>query len=463
MPQQLKLEFNGQLYPFQQDVLDWSQKINCGIIGLDMGLGKTVITIAMICQRNYKHVMIVLPLQILDQWKRSIIKFTNLKESDIYIYQGRTRSRQNFDSFRIILTTYDVIRHDMSNGQSNLRVSKDTFDCIVFDEAHKMRNKKTITYIMCYNLSQNIPAKWLLTGTTIHNKFTDFSNLCNFLNLQETFSGDSDTISNWRSKYYYRLTKAQCNLQLPEKSIHEHFLNFTQCHLQMYQKLYEETADFYEEYASHPTKANLGALIVKILRLRQCCNHMDSILNPEHYKVSKNRHDGESSAKFGKAIEIIKDAPENDKLIIFSQWEHSLKIFGAHLHKNGIDYLEYNGLLSVVERNQVLKEFREGTKRVMLITITSGGVGLDMSFANHVIIMDSWWNQALEEQAIDRVYRIGQTKKVEVHRLYMIDTIEDWMVKMKTEKLKIDTHFHDDNMIYTANQSLLKEILHKYI
>jgi SNF2 family DNA or RNA helicase len=473
MPQK-KLLFSGKLFPFQEDVLKWTHSVDRGIVGLEMGLGKTVITLAMICQKNYRRTVIALPLQIIEQWKNSLLKFTNLKEKDIAIYQGPKRKSLNLLRYRVILTTYDVIRMDMPKEESVLAGAQEFFDCVILDEAHKIRNKKTQTYRSCDSLSKDIDAKWLLTGTTIHNKFSDFLTLCEFLKVPDanlaTFR-DVDKSNAWKKKYYYRLTKAQSGLDLPEKSIHEHWLKFDEAHADDYQTLLEETKEMYDDYLAHPTQVKFNFLITKILRLRQCCNHIDAHLDPAHYRLEKNRHDGTTSAKFTKIIEIINQSPKDDKIIIFSQWSHSLDLLAKQLDWAWIDgydsdqpmYLQYNGTMDIGEKNQVLEDFRDGPQKVLLITLTSGGVGLDMSFANHIILMDSWWNPALEEQAIDRVYRIGQKKKVDVHRLYMTDTIEHWMEKMKEEKRKVDLQFHKENLVYMIDQMFLKKILHQYV
>lgn len=466
MPAVKKLQFSGNLFPFQQQVLDWTQSVDRGIIGLEMGLGKTVITLAMICRKNYKRTLIVLPLQIIEQWRSSLVKFTNLKEGDIAIYQGPKRKSLNLLRYRVIITTYDVIRMEMPDEDSLLYNAREFFECIILDEAHKIRNKKTQTFRTCSDLAANITAKWLLTGTTIHNKFQDFLTLCEFLKLSgisKTEFTKVVTSAEWKKKYYYRLTKAQCDLQLPEKTIHEHFLNFDEEHSDDYQQLLDEIKEIYETYMANPTQLQFSHLIVKILRLRQCCNHMDAHLDPAHYKLARNRHDQATSAKFAKIIEIIQAAKRGDKLLIFSQWAHSLHLLAKQLDRYWIEYLQYDGSLDIGEKNQVLQEFKEGQAQVLMLTITSGGVGLDMSCANHVILMDSWWNQALEEQAIDRVYRIGQKKKVEVHRLYMSETIETWLVEMKKEKYKIDVKFHDENLQYMVDDSFLKKILHMYV
>ena len=126
-----KLEFIGQLFPFQKKILGWSQLISRGILGLDMGLGKTVIMISIICSQNYKKTIIVMPLQLLEQWRSSIQKFSDTTQEEICVYQGPKRNSMNFGGKRIILTTYDVIRADMNNEHSLLYKSQTEFDCIV--------------------------------------------------------------------------------------------------------------------------------------------------------------------------------------------------------------------------------------------------------------------------------------------------------------------------------------------
>jgi len=461
-----QLQFRGQLYPFQQDVVDWSGVIDQGIIGLEMGLGKTVVMLSILCLKNYGRIIIVLPLQIVEQWKNSILKFTNLTERNIAIYQGPRRKFLKLQNHRVVLTTYDVVRRDMLNKESVLYNTRNLFDCIVLDEAHKIRNRKTISYSTCADLASKIEAKWLLTGTTIHNKFSDFFTLCQFLNVPETtmttFADDKKAIA-WKKMRYYRLTKTQCGLDLPEKSVTEHFLKFDDTHAEEYQSLCDEIKELYNDYMAHPMQLQFTSLLTKILRLRQCCNHMDAHLSEEQYRLKKNRHDGVSSVKFDKIIEIIEQTPKNEKILIFSQWTHSLHLLTKQLNRFSIQYLTYDGSMEIGEKNRTLQEFRDGNDKVLLLTMTSGGVGLDLSFANHVILMDSWWNLALEEQAINRVYRIGQTRKVEVHRLYISESIEHWMIVMKIEKQAVSVKSDEEHSIYLVNQMLLGQILHQYV
>ncbi len=459
-----KMEFIGQLYPFQKKVLDWSKKNNKGIIGIDMGLGKTVITISIICEQKYGKTIIILPLQLIEQWQLSIKKFSNITE--VGIYHGSNRNLMDFDKYRIILTTYDIVRLDMEDDLSLLNRSRTFFDCIILDEAHKIRNNETRTYRSCNLLGTNCASKWLLTGTVIHNNFEDFMSLACFLETEGFDRSDfnlQDLLQHWKNEYYYVLKKKDCVLSLPQKNITEHVLEFDDDHNSVYLETFNEVKEVYSDYLSNSTRMNFSHLLVKILRLRQCCNHPDSMLNDQLYGLGKNLHKNSYSAKFKKTVEIIQKTPYDDKILIFSQWSHSLSVLGKYLSENKIDYLQYNGSINIDKKNEILKVFREGNCKILLITITAGGVGLDLNFANHVIIMDSWWNPALEEQAIDRVYRIGQNKPVEIHRLYMKKTIEFWMIGMKKEKSLVDSKFHEDSIIYKTDKHLLKKLLSKYI
>jgi len=119
--------------------------------------------------------------------------------------------------------------------------------------------------------------------------------------------------------------------------------------------------------------------------------------------------------------------------------------------------------MSLTQKNGVLGEFSDGPAKALLITITAGGVGLNLTCANHVFFLDSWWNSAMESQAQDRVYRIGQSKPVFIHHMYMRDTIEEWVIKMKEEKKQVDISFHEDSQWTEPNKELLKALLARYI
>lgn len=416
--------FVGHLYHFQEKVVHWTNERHCGIIGLDMGLGKTVITLAMISQKQYKHTLIVVPLPIIQQWISAIIKFTDLTRDKICLFHGNQRHNCTLTNFPITITTYDTLRMDYT-----LLLS---FDCMILDEAHKIRNHKTTTYTCCKHL--NISDKWLLTGTTIHNSLKDLLTLGHFLDLNET---------EIRSNYYY-LSKSQCcdELKLPSKTLHNHQLTMNKFQREKYKHIMD-------------TENNV---LTKLLRLRQCCNHPDAT-TPINLLSSQTKYDIRTTPKIDKVINICQQCPPNDKILIFSQWSHSLNVIKYHLNQHNIINQSYYGSMTYSEKNSVLFHFQHNdNSRVLLLTLGIGGVGLDLSVANHVILLDSWWNYALESQAIDRVYRIGQTKPVIVHRLYMSDSIECWMSQMKQEKLLIDQSFHEQKDVHIIDKPYLTEL-----
>lgn len=451
------MEFIGQLYPFQQQVLEWMQEHKSGILGMDMGLGKTVVTLAFLCHSTtqYEHTLILVPLSLIDQWFRACHQFTNLSGDQIVIYHGSNRQHKNISGARIIFTTYEVIRRDMSDVNSLLSRNQQLFDCLVLDEAHQIRNSKTKLFKMCTSIGSKYIHKWLLTGTTIYNQIDDFKSLCTFLNL---------TISEGRECYYH-LSKTQCSdLHLPEKRKYQHYLNFDSNHLEWYTDVCAEVKEYYTRYLVEPNGYNYKCVLEKILRLRQCCNHPNAMLSAQFYQIEKNRYPIMKSSKFEFIYQIISSSPHADKLIIFSQWTHSLHLLKQYLNSHSIDCLEYTGDLSSSQKMRVLDQFKTSNEfRVLLMTITSGGVGLDLHCANHVMLLDSCWNDAIENQAIDRVYRIGQHKTVEVHYFLMCNTIEEWMIELQRQKTLVNDHFHQDGKIYLSKQNILRQLLPRYI
>lgn len=463
--------FTGELLTFQQHVLEWAltKKNPKGILGLDMGLGKTVITLALLAHKQHRHSIIVMPLAVVEQWYKAIQQFTNLPINAVVIYQGPQRKNVQINDATIIVTTYDIICHDLVDSKSVLAqkvAQKDFFDCLVLDEAQRIRNRKTTTFKDCAILGQNCDNKWLLTGTAIYNDFKDLYNLGLLLdipNYNEYLLGGPEAICQWKKEYYFHLLKNEVDeIKLPTKIVHTHPLDFDDDHACLYLEVLAELKEVYLKYQNKPTLEEYNMLLIKILRLRQICNHQDAFLNLELYQNTMNHYQGKQTcAKFCKILEIINNTPKNDQLIIFSQWTHSLNLLGQFLSQSKISYLIYTGELLLDKKNDILRQFKEpNAPRILLMTITSGGLGLNLNCANHVILLDAWWNQATEDQAIDRVYRIGQKKPVSVHYLFMKDSIEKWMFALKEQKKIVDFEFHQNNIQYTPDRKLLTQILH---
>lgn len=463
------IKFTGDLYDYQQTVLDWTKGTISGILGLDMGLGKTRTMGAKICLQKYRRTIIVLPLSILDQWRQELCTVTDITETELLTYWGTKRQTCDFEKARVVLTTYDVVKADINSEETILYLYRNGFDCIVLDEAHLIRNTSTKAFATCFKLGSSCKSKWLLTGTTIHNKYRDLVSLAEFLNMPEhtpTWFGtcSQDDLKAWRKKYYYTLKKDECNIKLPKKIIQDIYLEFDDNHKKIYGETHKEVMQLYSAYQAHPIQLNFTSLLAKITRLRQCCNHPNAMFySKKTSEFEKPIHDNYKSSKFGEITNLIKNASPDDKFLIFSQWTQSLNMLNKWLSGSRIECLQYDGSLSAIQKNSVLADFKQSKTQVLLLNIQSGGVGLNLTCANNVIILDSWWTNALEEQAIDRVYRIGQKKQVNVYRLYMNNTIEHWMVKMKDEKKLVDKQLHNKNLRYEINREVLKQLLHAYV
>ncbi len=462
------IKFTQTLYDFQIAVSTWASFIISGILGLDMGLGKTAIMLDIICQKQYNKVMIVLPPFLIQQWKDAFTKFTDIKPDEIMVYHGpkRHKTETAFERSRVILTTYGVVQSDIHDPTTLLFQYQNKFDCLVIDEAHKIRNDKTIIYEACFRLSLNIPSKWLLSGTIIHNKIEDFMSLATFLDTPDfdQIKHKPELFNEWKAQHYYHLMKSECEVPLPEKHLYEHYLDFDGSHMDEYLEILTEVKEIYKDYQAHATKVNYQCMLAKITRLRQCCNHPNASLSAKDLADEKNIYDDPNCAKFEEIADIIDQTPKEDKVLIFSQWGASINLVSKYLASKRVTCLRYGGDLSLSEKTDIIKQFESQSEaKVLLITTTSGGVGLNLTCANHVIMMDSWWNYAVEEQAIDRVYRLGQYKDVYVHRLYMKDTIEQWMIALKTKKQKVNEIFHEGGDTSDLEGPMLKQLLHNFI
>jgi SNF2 family DNA or RNA helicase len=453
------LSFNGVLQEFQQKVLDWTLPRHGGVLALDMGLGKTPISIAVICAKQYHRTLVVMPIALMAQWEQELVRFTNLPRRLICPYQGRNRKDYNLDKFRVVLTTYDVLRYEMCVPDTKLSQFVSSLSCVILDEGHIIRNQKTAGFKECMKFAE-VQDKWVLTGTPIHNSYDDVTSLYSFIGADPALSR---TPEEARRNYYYRLMKGDVCTDLPEKHLHAHHLTFDESHLKEYLSLYQQTKKIYVEIQKNPMTFNPNCLLEKILRLRQCCNHSDASLSQTQAQIKDNRHYFDASSKFVKILEVVKAVPQDEKVIIFSQWRHSLELLSDYLLKNGYKSLCYNGEMGIEERNAQIKVFGASSFKILLCTIQTAGVGLNLVMANHVILMDPWWNSAMEEQAIDRVYRIGQKRPVQVHRMYMMASIEEWIEQMKNEKRKIDLLFHEKNDIYNVDSSSLMSLFHLFV
>jgi len=520
-------DFTGKLLDHQVQAVEWCSKRQSGILGLEMGLGKTVISCYLMClffsRYCKKRCLILAPKSTFSHWEKNILQFTTFEASDIFIYSGWRRHK--YIKQKIIISNYECIRADFTKKNGNLDKWLPKISMIIIDEAHMIRNFKSQTFSAIYELinKYQIPFRWFLTGTVICNQLDDFNSIILLarINLPKTFKGEKYTLieengggggedeggggedegrseenieseeneeneeseeENEESEesseeseeseeesseeseesedenegksgkivsidacfvkkkknykiistqirknmkhnklnYFLHIKKDQCpGLNLPEKNIKEHYLHFSKNHRNYYETIFDQIDILTEENSSR----NMLALL---LRLRQSSTHPDCAI-PRKYFNSQELSFMGSTPKIDKILEIVENIGKDEKIVIFSQWTQSLKVISYFLNLNRLDHYFYS------ERN--LFKFKHSKKhRILLISLKAGGLGLNLIMANHLILTDPYWNSSVEEQAIDRIHRIGQTKKVFIHKLYMKKSIEQFLLDIQKEK-----------------------------
>jgi len=464
---------NGKLRPYQKIGYSWLiQNIKSGfgsILADDMGLGKTLQVLAAILyfkeknQLDAKPSVIIVPPTLISNWQQEIEKFT--PELSYYIYHGPNRHFPS-EYYDIILTSYAIIRSDLE-----MFINEPWFICII-DEAQNIKNpntQQTIAIKEVYALN-----KIALTGTPIENRLTDYWSIFDFVNegylsTLEDFKtkyvtpiekiGDEETLNNLKNiakPFVLRRLKSDDEIkkELPEKFVNDIYCSLTKKQVNLYNNLLN--GDF-EKIIEKRGIERKGSILKLITSLKQTCNHPGQYLNAKKMKINES----------GK-MELLTNLLENildmdEKVLIFTQYVQMGTIIQELISKKfKTDVLFLNGTQSRKEKNRVIDTFQENPDyKILVATLKTGGTGLNLTAAQNVIHYDLWWNPAVENQATDRVHRIGQKNDVMVYRFITKGTLEesiDKMIKNKTDlaEKSIST---DRTFITELSNEELKKVL----
>lgn len=402
------------LHDYQSDAVTWcaNQEATGAILAYDMGLGKTVVSCALIIHKPVKT-MIMVPTCLLEQWEKEVIKHTGLSVS---VYHSSTR--KTFIDANVIITTPSIIANDISLGINRFK----NVERLIIDEAHKLRNKKGKIYQKLSIFCETVPFKVFLTGTPICNQPDDIISIICLSNLDiynrleywkhKNYKVKGTILKNILPKIMLRKTQSEtiCSM-LPSIHQQDFILKLTE----------GEQMDTYNYYV------NDDVTLRRILRMRQCLN--------DHQLVIEGTVPEEMSLKIETIKKILTNIPKDDKVIIFSNFTSALKALSNEL----CDCEIYHGGLKMNERAKLLSDFKDENSKtkVLLINLRAGGCGLNLVEANHVILMEPYWNDSEQQQAINRAYRLGQKKEVFVYRLIIDNTIETWLKKLQQMKKNI--------------------------
>jgi len=438
--------FNAELRTYQQQGLNWLQFLRDyqfnGILADDMGLGKTVQTLAHLLVekqsgRMHQPSLVVAPTSLMGNWRREIEHFAN--ELKVLVLHGSARAAL-FDSIHchdIILTTYPLLHRDQHI------LLQEQFHYIVLDEAQYIKNPKSQTAQVSYQLKAN--HRLALTGTPMENHLGELWSVYHFLMpgflsdlkrfnhlFRKPIENEADEhrqkqLQQRVSPFLLRRCKQDVLTELPDKT--EIICNVT---LQGKQRDLYESVRLAMDKKVRKEIANKGLarsqimILDALLKLRQTCCDPRIVSLPQAKKVRQ-------SAKLSLLMEMLPEMlEEGRKVLVFSQFTKMLALIEQELKERDITYSKLTG--QTRKRDEAINSFQQGDNSVFLISLKAGGVGLNLTAADTVIHYDPWWNPAVEKQATDRAHRIGQKKAVFVYKLVTEGTVEEKIIEMQATK-----------------------------
>lgn len=438
----------GTLRPYQLIGYQWLRMLDdlglCGVLADEMGLGKTIQAIALICsyvervEREHRlPSLVVCPASLVYNWGSEFARFA--PDVDVCLLVGsRTEREQLMASVAehdVVVTSYDLLKRDVELYREH------DFRFMLLDEAQFVKNPATKAARAVRQIASQV--RFALTGTPIENRLDELWSIFDFLmpGLLGTRKGfderyaqpivqqqDEEATNRLRlmvKPFILRRLKRDVLTDLPDKN--EMVLTARMEGEQ--RKLYDASEMNLKLALEHqlPEEFRRGkiAVLAELTRLREMCC--------DPHLVYDNYHD--ESAKLDLCIELLDEACEGGhKVLVFSQFTRMLAIIGKRLDDKGVAYHELTGATSKEERARLVESFATDDVQVFLISLKAGGTGLNLTAANIVIHFDPWWNLAAQNQATDRVHRIGQERDVSVFKLIAENSIEERVVALQESK-----------------------------
>lgn len=444
-------------YSYQLEGIKWLKFLFLnhfgGCLADDMGLGKTFQVISFLedqeVKKSINKVLVVVPKSLLTNWKKEFGKFNSSYR--VGIYHGDKRNNFDFDNTDVIITTYSTAYLDLK------KLNELKHSVVVFDEIQTVKNHKSITSDAMKQIKSDM--KIGLSGTPMENSISELWNIMDILNPNVFYSRSAfirrysgknyDELKSILNLFILRRMKKDVLKELPQKSE-----QIIYCDMEQEQRKLYTGINIAVKKAIMSLKAFAAPVVLKGLTLlRECCCH--PLLLNEETNIDKILE----SCKLD-ALNLLVDnlVSSGHKILIFSNYTSMLKLIQDEFEKNEhykkiIYYLDGK----TKDRLDIVNRFESADEGIFLISIKAGGVGLNLVSAQDVIIYDPWWNPFIEQQAIDRAYRIGQDKPVTVYKLVTANTIEERIIEMQKDK----EHDFDEliNGISTDKNIDLKDIL----
>lgn len=442
----LSSAITASLRPYQQSGFHWLQALDelgwGGCLADDMGLGKTLQTISFLQFVKEKYPgstqLVVCPTSLIFNWESELQKFAPTLK--FYTHYGTQRefNETHVEEYDIILTSYGVVRNDLEE------LSNVLWQYVILDESQAIKNPDArITRAVQQLRSVN---RIILSGTPVQNNTFDLFSQFSFLNpgllgnrefFNREFAVPIDKFGNKEKAQHLRKlvhpftlrrTKEQVAKDLPDKTI-----SVLWCTMEAEQrKLYNQYRDGYRskllKKIDEEGIAKSGLDVLEgLLRLRQICDHPALVNSSEELQ--------DSSVKINELTREVKENAGNHKLLVFSQFTQMLQLIKKEFDEAGIQYCYLDGSTALPKRKEQVEKFQENENvKAFLISLKAGGVGLNLTMADYVYIVDPWWNPAAEQQAIDRAHRIGQKRKVFAYKMICKDSVEEKILQLQERK-----------------------------
>lgn len=452
-----------ELRDYQMDGFQWLSRLAHWGAGAcladDMGLGKTIQAIALMLSRAKEGAtLVVAPASVLLNWQNEINRFApSLTCKVLHDNCGdREKMVQEAGAYDVLLTTYGLLNAEV------VLLSSKPWNIIVLDEAHTIKNKDTKISKAAMQLNGDF--RLLLTGTPIQNHLSEIWNLFQFANpgLLGTFQhfnekfilpiekmGDKQRqkqLKKMLQPFLLRRTKTEVLDELPSKTEIVQKVELSVEEMALYENLREQAIANIEEGS-----VNSIQTMAEITRLRQAACH--PALIDSKLKLA--------SSKTKVFLDLVDElVGNNHRALVFSQFTSHLALIRQELDAREVSYLYLDGSTPVHEREKLVSRFQQGEGCLFLISLKAGGTGLNLTAADYVIHLDPWWNPAVEDQASDRAYRIGQTRPVTIYRLIASNTIEEKIVVLHQSKKSLaDSLLDGSNMAHKLTKEEMLELL----
>ncbi len=464
------------LRDYQQIGVKWLYNIyKCGFGGIladEMGLGKSIQLINFIKQilkeKKDALILIVAPTSLVYNWKNEFDKFGSEIKYKV-LAENRTKRKEdleNLNNINVLITTYGLVRQDKEEYMNI------NFELIAIDEAQNIKNPTAGMTKVIKSLKAN--TKIALTGTPLENSVLELWSIFDFImpgylanlvsfnkkySIKDINEEDLKSLSSLNkqiSPFILRRKKKDVVKELPDKIENNIYIELTKEQKKLYLVELEKTKKEMDEIIAREGFKKGNFKILQLLtRLRQLC------IDP---KIIYDEYEGESS-KIEHLIELTKDIIKNGhKILLFTSYKTALDIVNREFTNNGISTFVIDGSVSSKKRMELVDKFNIDDTNVFLITLKSGGTGLNLTSADVVIHLDLWWNPQVENQATDRAHRIGQKNTVEVIKLICKGTIEERILELQEKKKilsdkLIEGKDRDQNIISKLTEKDIKNLL----